>query len=531
MISNASFRRKVIYGALIAVLLFPLYLISRPSVREGDRLTEGGVLAKLRTEYELSQADLGEIDPASESMKLATLGMRGIAANLLWGRATRYHRVHDWDNLTATLNQISRLQPNFLSVWQFQGWNLAYNVSVEFDDYRSRYHWVKRGIEFLRDGIRYNSQEPVLPWEIGWTFGHKIGKADEYVQFRRLYADDTDFHDGLGASINMDNTLGPRGDSDQEKPDNWLTGREWFLRGQEIVDSGVPIRGRLVDDTDRVRRGKTPLIFHSHPPKWLINHAVIIEEEGVLDEKAQYAWLRAGQQWEEYGRRQIPTSYGFAIRLEDEEAMDEELDKIGQQIDELLPGIREEIQAEKLAALGIEEREALEIPEEDRSFSQRELAFAARRKSRASFPEMAERASEDVRPAVDQLVLKGQFARDVADAIYSYREQVNYDYWRLRCEIEQSDTAINARRLVYEATLADKRFDLETMKTKYEAAWDEWAKIFDGHPIMMEDTTAEELMDSIRRYAWLLNQNEEPFPPENFKLQKLLDMHGLEEKY
>ena len=168
MISNESFRRKIIYGALIAGLLIPLYLLSRPAMREsnGD-LSDGGVLSQMRKEYNLSQANLGDIDPASETMKLATLGMKGIAANLLWERANRYKRDSDWDNLTATLNQISKLQPNFISVWQFQGWNLAYNVSVEFDDYRSRYHWVTRGIDFLRDGIRYNTDEPVLYWEIG----------------------------------------------------------------------------------------------------------------------------------------------------------------------------------------------------------------------------------------------------------------------------------------------------------------------------------------------------------------------------
>ena len=226
MTNNRSFARKVIYGLIMAVLLVPLYLISRPSVRGKDGLSEGGTLAQLRSRYELSQADLGEIDPASESMKLATLGMRGVAANLLWERANRYKRDGDWDNLTATLNQISKLQPNFLSVWQYQGWNLSYNVSVEFDDYRTRYQWVKKGIRYLRDGIRYNSQEPILPWEIGWTMGHKIGKADEYVQYRRLYRQDRDFHEELGESINMDNTRGP-----DNRPDNWKSGREWLLRG------------------------------------------------------------------------------------------------------------------------------------------------------------------------------------------------------------------------------------------------------------------------------------------------------------
>ncbi len=521
MISNASFRRKVIYGVLIAVLLFPLYLISRPSVRGRDgRLTEGGVLAQLRTEYELSQADLGEIDPASESMKLATLGMRGIAANLLWERANRYKREHDWDNLTATLNQISKLQPNFISVWQFQGWNLAYNVSVEFDDYRSRYQWVKRGINFLREGLRYNSQEPVLPWELGWTFGHKLGKADEYVQFRRLYREDEDFHDDLAASIDIDKTLGPDG-----KSDNWLTGREWFLRGQQIVDSGVPIRGRLVDDTGRIRRGKTPLIFHSHPAKWLMSHAMAIEEEGYLDEAAQYAWMRGGSEWEKYGLREIPTSYGFAIRLADFERLEAEAERFGNQLDELLPGVRDEIDAEKRAALDPEEIEAMEMPDEQRTEEQRVLAFAANRKSRARYAEMAERAPPELKREVERLVMKGEASQAMADAIYSYRDQVNYDYWKMRCEVEQTDEAIRGRKYLWEALKAYDQADLETMRQNYELAWDEWAKIFDKYPSMREDTTAEELMDSVRRYSWVLSQLDEPFPPADFKLMRLLELH------
>jgi hypothetical protein len=522
MIANASFRRKVIYGILMALLLIPLYLISRPSVREsGGRLTEGGVLAQLRTEHGLSQADLGEIDPASESMKLATLGMRGIAANLLWERANRYKREGDWDNLTATLNQISKLQPNFISVWQFQGWNLAYNVSVEFDDYRSRYHWVKRGINFLRDGIRYNSQEPVLPWEIGWTFGHKIGRADEYIQYRRLYRDDEDFHRDLRAHVDIEKTLGP-----DNKPDNWLTGREWFLRGQQLVDSGVPIRGRLVDDTGRVRRGKNPLLFHSYPAKWLISYATAIEEEGHLDEKAQIAWKRAGAAWDEYGRRPILTSYGFNIRLADLERIQAEADNYGKQLDELLPGIREEIEAEKVATLSPEELEARTVPVDQRTEEQRLLAYAADRKARARYAEMAERAPADVKRKVGRLVSQGQIAQSFADTIYNYRDQVNYDYWKLRCEIEQQDTAIAARRYIYEADQAYAATDLETMKNKYEAAWTEWAKIFDQYPSLMEDTTAEDLMDEVRRYAWLLGQLDEPFPPPDFKLNKLIQIQG-----
>ena len=75
--------------------------------------------------------------------------MRGVAANILWEKAHDYHRREDWVGLKATLEQIAKLQPNFISVWVYQGWNLSYNISVEFDNYRDRYYWVIQGIKFL----------------------------------------------------------------------------------------------------------------------------------------------------------------------------------------------------------------------------------------------------------------------------------------------------------------------------------------------------------------------------------------------
>jgi hypothetical protein len=469
----------------------------------------------------LSQADLGEIDPASESMKLATLGMRGIAANLLWERANRYKREHDWDNLTATLNQISKLQPNFISVWQFQGWNLAYNVSIEFDDYRSRYQWVKRGIDFLREGIRYNTEEPVLGWEIGWTFGHKIGRADEYVQYRRLYREDRDYHEDLEANINMDNTMGP-----DNRPDNWLTGRQWFLKSQQMVDSGIPIRGRLVDDSGRIKRGKTPLLFHSYPPKWLISYAVAIEEEGYLDETARYAWMKAGERWQDYGNRPIPTSYGFSIRLNDSERKREESQQLAERIDQLLPGTRAQLIDERRGQLSEDEITALETSPAERTPEQAAAANSASRKLNVSVSDIAALAPEEKRRETDRLVRQHEAAEATADAIDLYRDTVNYTYWGKRCEIEQTDTAIRARKCLYEANQARELADLEGMRAKYEQAWEAWAEIFDQYPEMLEDTTAEELVDEVKRYQRLVSTDlGEPWPPPGFKLKKLLERY------
>ena len=93
----------------IAVLLVPLSMLSQPA----DSSSPGGYLARLRTRDGLSQANLGEIDPTSETMRLASLGLKNIAVTLLWDRANHYKKVEDWTNLSATLEQMTKLQPNF----------------------------------------------------------------------------------------------------------------------------------------------------------------------------------------------------------------------------------------------------------------------------------------------------------------------------------------------------------------------------------------------------------------------------------
>ena len=107
---NSAFVRKVAYITAIALLLLPLSALSQPATLSRQGSSPGGKLAQLRTEYNLAQADLGEIDPASASMKLASFGMSCIAADVLWAYANYYKKVEDWDKLELTVQQIIRLQ-------------------------------------------------------------------------------------------------------------------------------------------------------------------------------------------------------------------------------------------------------------------------------------------------------------------------------------------------------------------------------------------------------------------------------------
>jgi hypothetical protein len=129
--NSKSFIRKVIYIVLIGALLIPLSLISRPATvgKAGDQSAKGGKLAQLRDTYGLSQTRVSEIDPTSETMKLLSLGLRGLAVNLLWLQAMEDKRVENYAQLESTLNALIKIQPNFVKVWEYQAHNISYNIS------------------------------------------------------------------------------------------------------------------------------------------------------------------------------------------------------------------------------------------------------------------------------------------------------------------------------------------------------------------------------------------------------------------
>ena len=327
----------------IAVLLMPLFWLSQPATNavKGVQGSPGGMLARLRDQYRLSQSQLGQIDPTSVTIKLATLGMRGVAANILWEKATDFKMKKDWTNLGATLNQITKVQPNFINVWSNQAWNLSYNVSVEFDDYRQRYRWVIKGIDFLKEGIRYNERQPRLLWDLGWIISEKIGKADESKQFRKLFKEDDDFHDR--DPLYPGRPLALR--------DNWLVGKEWFDRMIQMVDAGMSMLG------------KSPLIYRSSGPMCQMSYAEYLEKDGTFGEVAKGAWVGAGQEWQRYASEEIPTSFKdektqepIVIRLGEEEMKQETARKLVAQLEAIQPGLREKIVAEKRAALTAPQR-------------------------------------------------------------------------------------------------------------------------------------------------------------------------------
>ncbi len=498
--------RKLIYLAVLVAMLIPLYLLGQPAGGQGDL---GGRLSVMRHQFNIAESDLGEISPASETMKLASLGLRGVAATLLWNKAHEYRVLHEWDRLKATLNNIALLQPHFDKVWEHQAHNLAYNVSVEFDDYRQRYEMVREGTEFLTRGVRQNTNATRLVWYTGWFYGSKMGMSDEKVQFRRLFADDEVLHESLlteNIAVDSPEARGPLG-----KPDNWLVGRLWLNHGYDLVDSGVKIRRQ------------TPLNFFDTGPKWRIKHAESIESEGILDERAQNAWQMAAEDWEAFGNRSIPTTSPFTIKLG-------ELDVLKAQKEDKLARFRElnkevyDAERQKLIdKMPRDMKEYWQKPESELTYEQKALLPSINEGLLPDLVSIAKRSDPAVRLEAVNLIDEMADLDDRIRMTNGYRTQINYPYWEALAEAEQEERTVKARRLIYEAEQANDAAELDKAIDLYEEAFAIWAQIFDDYPLLVLDDTSEDLYESVQRYMVAIDSRD---IPEDFPLATFVDMMG-----
>ncbi len=111
--------------------------------------------------------------------------VRGMIANYLWIRADKLKEDGKFFEAYHLSRWITQLQPRYASVWQFQAWNMAYNISVATHTRTERWQWVRDGIQLLRNhGIRYNPSEMMLYRELAWFFLHKIeGFTDDANKF------------------------------------------------------------------------------------------------------------------------------------------------------------------------------------------------------------------------------------------------------------------------------------------------------------------------------------------------------------
>ncbi len=502
MNKNSLFR-KIAYVAAIVLLLGPLFAMGRP---------KSGMIGQLRAKYKMGESNLGELDPTSESMRLGTLGMKGIAATILWIRADYYKEEKYFDRFSATLNQISKLQPHFISVWQHQAHNLSYNVAPEFEDYRQRYEWIKKGVDYLIRGTKLNDRKPILQYDLGHYLGNKLGKADEHVFYRVLYSKDQEFHSyfrdqglvGIETSALDYN----------QKPDNWLTGKLWFDQAVALYEAGASIK-------------KSPHLLMSYSPLWQMYYGEAIESEGILDQRAGFAWKQGGTEWANFGTKSLYQFRQVAeLTLLSRKETYAEMETLQKQFDEL--AVEAKSKAEQFIRKGIpaEILKKLEMPEADRSEEDKSFITDLERKLVPSMQQIAAQLPPSTQLQGLEVARKLLFLKDFLREIESYRSQVNYDYWETRAQAEQREDMLEARSLTFQADQMINEANVPGAIESYEKAWKLWYRLFSRYPSMVTEEVGDDVVKSIGRYRKL---NDEELN-ESFVLQEFLEFRKLKEE-
>lgn len=418
--------RKIRYWVIIGVLFGSMY---RYKIWLNNR----------KDTLDLGEATLGKVDTGSFMLKLALLGgARGLAANVLWTRAIELQRIQEWDRMKTTVDLITKLQPHFLAVWTYQSWNLAYNVSVEWDAPEDKYDWIKQGINFVRDGVSKNRRSPDLQWDTAWYYYHKLGFSDESIILRRLFRDDTD----------EDFKTNPIDVSVQN--DNFQVAAGWFQSGVNLVDSGANRLNTAIEssveyvDAPTQRKGRAgDLAFRSMPAHALTRYALSLEKESMKDVPATFGELAASEwnnallAWRKFGEYEYETPN--SIPLEDNRQISSKV-RIGDSEDYSV-------------------FDAMEKPE----YWEKELGIKVT-------PKDAVALADNKKYWTDR-----------------WAGQMNYPYWTDRCRAESTTEGVNARRMFYEGTKAYRRGDFQATVNYYRDGLNIWNDLLGRHPNYSND--------------------------------------------
>jgi len=532
---NSPLIRKIIYIALIGVLIIPLSFIALPETRatDGTIKNAGGVMSRLRNEHDLSQARLTEVDPASETMKLASLGLRGIAVNVLWSQATEQKKNGDYDGLNSTLQALTKIQPNFIRVWEYQAHNLAYNVSMEFDDYEYRYHWVKKGLKFLKGGIRYNKQDHRITDNLGFFTGNKFGKSDEKESFRRIFRNDAEFREAMSDRIDPESY-----ELREYGHDSWKMAYQWYNYSRNMVDSGV------------AKKRRSDIMFYLFRPSQIRNMGLSLQSEHETRSVIQEVWRDAYEEWQDYGEQELVNSLGVRVKLNGSIRIEDEISRLRSELDALVPeGTRNKLTQEILpnSRLSTEQQDEYkmlaELPADQLSSDQQQSWRFLTQMLKNELAELDQRIATEA--AKENLVAATELVSEIArkqrelKTITRDHSTVNFPYWDSRTRTESEAATVIAQQALHDAdqkwkqSIYEDEFDYDYRTKKktitrkgaislYNEAFEYWQPIMTANERLADNQLGDLLVDHIKEYQKMLDFTNREWP-EDFPMQKFID--------
>ena len=119
-------------------------------------------------------------------------GFRGPLVMGLWVKAEEEKHEQRWWDVKTYHEIIAHLQPNFPSVYVFNAWNLAYNLSVQWHELANKYLWVLDGARYAQKGTWINPDSPDIMFQMADIYDQKLGRSNpERFYYRQQFAEDT----------------------------------------------------------------------------------------------------------------------------------------------------------------------------------------------------------------------------------------------------------------------------------------------------------------------------------------------------
>jgi hypothetical protein len=185
----------------------------------------------------------------------------------------------------------------------------------------------------------------------------------------------------------------------------------------------------------------------------------------------------------------------------------------------------EELKLKKQQSLSEEMIVALETPLDQVTEEQAQLHAEATRLLMVSPTDIVEQIKDDATRAKARWLAETINDKMThATFVKQYRDIVNFDYWRTRCTVEQTEDSNQAKKHLYQADNDHREGRLLQAQRNYEIAWDAWANIYDTYPQLQEDVGTEDVVNAVKRYDNLLGQLDQEFPAD-FKLKRVVDFH------
>jgi hypothetical protein len=140
----------------------------------------------------ISQINPIESAPPEYAFAIQAFGaFRGLLTNLAFIRAEQYKQEGKYYDAMQLASWITKLQPRFVSVWEFMSWNMAWNISVTTYTPEERWNWVYNGAKLLRDeGLKYNPRAVNMYRQLSWIFGNKMSESvdEHHLTYKRNWA-------------------------------------------------------------------------------------------------------------------------------------------------------------------------------------------------------------------------------------------------------------------------------------------------------------------------------------------------------